>query len=429
VAGQGERIRLARQRVGINQRELAQLAGVSQPTISRVESGEHPGLTVTELHRIAVATGTTVAALLRETPGAGRLLSAARLAAGAAVGAESTAASVAAELLELDATLDALAVPGRQERRRPEAEFDRKDGPSEQGRTAAAGIRAALGAGVGPLADIDESIEQLTGVDVVHRELGGVSGFCAVDPDRGTAIVLVGTGAAETAERQRFTAAHELAHLMFPGDPRHQVSAGRPRPPEEVRADTFARHLLIPADGVRSWLLANDVTTVTEAEWAALANVYRVSPEVVLIQLRELGRAPAGLDGPPTGRRLAYRHGWGPAYDLAQAAARADRPAVRLVDRATRAYRQGKLGLPPLAKLLGMSVNDARAALADAGVVPPRRDDDAAVDAAISGHLMAGLSPTAADRRMARRIVDGDEAADRSIRRSAERLGISTTGE
>jgi len=43
----------------------------------------------------------------------------------------------------------------------------------------------------------------------------------------------------------------------------------------------------------------------------------------------------------------------GPAYDLGQSVARTERPPVRIVDRATQAYRLGKLGLPPLARLLG----------------------------------------------------------------------------
>ena len=50
----GERVRRARERVGLNQRQLAELTGISQPTISRVESGVWPALTVTELHRVAL---------------------------------------------------------------------------------------------------------------------------------------------------------------------------------------------------------------------------------------------------------------------------------------------------------------------------------------------------------------------------------------
>lgn len=424
VAGvhQGDRIRTARQRVGLNQRELARLAGVSQPTISRVEKGDHPGLRITELHRVAMATGTTVAALSRGADGRARLLGAARLAVRghAGEGPATAAETTAADLLELDAVLDALSVPGRQVRRTLAlpAVDPAADAP-EQGRSAAAGIRDGHDLGGGPIADIDELVEQLTGVDVVRRRLDGVSGFTAVDPDRDVAVVLV--GATETAERQRFTTAHELAHLVFPGDPRHQVWTGDDKPREEIRADVFARHLLIPVDGVSSWLAGHGVDVVTEAELAALAAVYGVSPLVALIQLEHLGRAPVDVDRQrlPTGRALAYRHGRGPAYDLAQSSALAGRPAVRLVDRATRAYREGKLGLPPLARLLGMTVSDARRVLTDAGVTPAQPSGAAMVDSVLAGHLMAGLTPTEDDRRMAERIVAGEVTAQRSV----ERLG------
>jgi len=411
----GERVRRARERVGLNQRQLATLTGISQPTISRVESGERAALAVTELHRIAMATGTTVTALTREPDEGDRILMAARVAAAADPAATEVAELAAAWLLELDAVLDALSLPGRQERREPPINLAVKGGPAAQGLALAVEVRRALQLGHGPLPDVDDLIGQLAGVDVAYCDLGGASGFCAVHPDRGTAIVLIGTGPTETAERQRFTAAHELAHLLFPGDPKHR--AGAERTPEEVRADEFARNLLIPRPGVAAWLHANGVIEVTEAELAALANTFRMSPRVVLIQLAKLRRAPVGIreGNLPTGRQLAYRHGWGPAYDLAQAVARTQRPPVRIVDRATQAYRLGKLGLPPLVRLLGQSLAQARASLAEAGMVPAQRTTDQAVAAALSGHRMAGLAPDEQDEDLARKVVDGDLTADQVV--------------
>lgn len=411
----GERVRRARERVGLNQRQLAALTGISQPTISRVESGERSALAVTELHRIAMATGTTVTALTREPDEGDRILMAARVAAATDPAATEVAESAAAWLLELDAVLDELSLPGRQERREPAVAVGVKGGPAAQGLALAAEVRRVCQLGNGPLPEVDDLIGQLTGVDVAYCDLGKASGFCAVHPDRGTAIVLIGTGPGETAERQRFTAAHELAHLLSPGDPKHR--AGAERTPEEVRADEFARNLLIPRPGVASWLRTNGVTEVTETELAALANTFRVSPRVVLIQLAALRRAPAGIGegGLPTGRQLAYRHGWGSAYDLAQAVARAQRPPVRIVDRATQAYRLGKLGLPPLARLLGQSLAEARASLTEAEIVPTQRTTDQAVAAALSGHRMAGLAVDELAEDMARKIVDGDLTADQVV--------------
>ncbi|MGH8573896.1 MAG: antitoxin VbhA family protein, partial [Gammaproteobacteria bacterium] len=155
---------------------------------------------------------------------------------------------------------------------------------------------------------------------------------------------------------------------------------------------------------------------------------FRVSPRVVLIQLAKLRRAPVGVgEGSlPTGRQLAYRHGWGPAYDLAQSVARTERPPVRIVDRATQAYRLGKLGLAPLARLLGQSSGEARASLAEAGVVPIQRTRDQAVAAALSGHRMAGLAPDERAEDMVRQVVDGDLTADQVVQRL--RAGLPAGG-
>jgi len=79
----------------------------------------------------------------------------------------------------------------------------------------------------------------------------GVSGVCATDPVRATSLVLVDSN--EVADRQRFTLAHELGHLLF-GDRAHVDTIEGRRTALEVRCDEFARNLLIPVDGVTAWL-------------------------------------------------------------------------------------------------------------------------------------------------------------------------------
>ena len=112
-------------------------------------------------------------------------------------------------------------------------------------------MRKDLGLGIAPIADLPDVLEQLTGVDVGSAPMPeGVSGVCATDPVRTTSLVLVDSN--EVADRQRFTLAHELGHLLF-GDRAHvDIIEGR-RPALEVRCDEFARNLLIPVDGVAAW--------------------------------------------------------------------------------------------------------------------------------------------------------------------------------
>jgi hypothetical protein len=249
-----------------------------------------------------------------------------------------------------------------------------------------------LGLDIAPIADLVEAVEHLTGVDVGTMPLPpGVSGVCATDPDRATSIVLV--NCTDVAERQRFTLAHELGHLVF-GDTTHVDAVDGQRSPREVLCDEFARHLLIPVAGVRAWLTrtvgAAEKACVDERILALTARHFGVSPEVARIQVGIAGLLPSHLKDVelPSGRRWAYRYGWGPQFDSDQAAAQQPRVPRRILDRATEAYREGKLGIGILARLQERSVAQVEQALAEAGiiVVKPavRRADVAALVARAS---------------------------------------------
>jgi transcriptional regulator with XRE-family HTH domain len=51
----GERIRQERERAGYSQRQLAQRSELSQPTLTRIELGTRPRVTLVEIDRIASA--------------------------------------------------------------------------------------------------------------------------------------------------------------------------------------------------------------------------------------------------------------------------------------------------------------------------------------------------------------------------------------
>jgi hypothetical protein len=112
---------------------------------------------------------------------------------------------------------------------------------------------------------------------------------------------------------------------------------------------------------------------VDERTAALLARYFRVSFQVALIQLSELGLITNGqktkLLG-PTGVDLAQRYGWGPAYEQEQEAARAIRAPRRILERAVEAYRHNLIGVKALAMLEGRKAEDARSALEEAGIVP-----------------------------------------------------------
>lgn len=103
----GKRIERAIGAAGLSQRAAAEAAGISQPTLSRIISGERVAK-LPELVVIAAATGHTVAEFTEDSSVAARAQAAAR-ATGTADMAEMRAEML--HYMELDAYLDDQAVP------------------------------------------------------------------------------------------------------------------------------------------------------------------------------------------------------------------------------------------------------------------------------------------------------------------------------
>jgi Zn-dependent peptidase ImmA (M78 family) len=115
----------------------------------------------------------------------------------------------------------------------------------ESPQDAARAIRARWGVAPGPLTSVVELLETagawVTSQDLVPAvPLDSGAETVPVDavsarPDGEAALVLLNTGT--PAERQRFTVAHELGHMVM-----HPV----PHPQQEQQADQFAAELLMP---------------------------------------------------------------------------------------------------------------------------------------------------------------------------------------
>jgi Zn-dependent peptidase ImmA (M78 family)/transcriptional regulator with XRE-family HTH domain len=371
MASIGERIRVARERAGLSQRDLQSRALMSQSTLHRLETGKRTNVALVDFDRLAQALSVGLDELLYGSPVEARVLAAART-SGCADGALKVALRQGIELLKLDDRLDAVVPYLRQEATQWKPEISAGGSVQERGMAAAEQVRIALNTGNAPIADLVESAEHLTGVDIGTMPLpSGVPGICAIDPERATSVVLINSN--DVAERQRFTLAHELGHLLF-GDGTHVDEVDGDRSPQEILCDEFARHLLIPQNGVRAWLKGvsrtEGETRVDERVMALLARHFGVSPDVARIQLDRMRLLPSELQtvGLPSARRWAYRYGWGPQFDSDQAAASQSRAPRRILDRAIGAYREGKLGIGVLAKLQDLPVAQIEQALTDAGV-------------------------------------------------------------
>src|ERR1035437_4735126 len=112
----------------------------------------------------------------------------------------------------------------------------------------------------------------------------GVSGVFATDPVRARSLVLVDSN--DVADRQRFTLARELGHLLF-GDRAHVDTVEGRRQALEVRCDEFARNLLIPVAGVAAWLTRAvgkaECSRVDERTIALLARPFGVTPHAARV--------------------------------------------------------------------------------------------------------------------------------------------------
>lgn len=371
----GERIRRERERAGLSQRDLAARAHLSQPTLTRIENGARANVTLAELDRIAVSLDIPVRLLTSGNPVRSRVRIAARV-NDVVTEEREEALRHTLEVLELDARLDKLGSTATQQRKPagflpvPDEHLSRE----QQAKELAQRVRAALHLGSAPVADVDELIEQLTGVDTAVLQLPKTTdGFTATDPERETTLIAV--RACDVPERQRFSFAHELGHLLWnDGAQVHELDDGRT--PGERRCDAFARHLLAPEEGINTWLSAARLSengSLSERTVALLARHFRVSFVVILIQLELMSLITEAqkkeLRG-PTGAQLAQRYGWGPAYKQEQQAAEAVRAPRRILERAVEAYRRNMIGVRALAMLEGRRPEEVEAGLREAGIVP-----------------------------------------------------------
>lgn len=258
-------------------------------------------------------------------------------------------------------------------------------------RHAAEAFREEHGLGIAPIADIVALIEQTQDVDVTVLGVDDSNehGLTMVDPARGATIVAVASS--NNPMRWRSTLAHELGHLIF-GD----HASGKPGSLSagsiiEKRAQSFARHLLIPLPGVQHFLQRHNDPRDLET-FSDLVQRFEVSPAVAGIQLRDLGAIDTeryadwyGLFTPT----LAARFGWADQYTGLQAESRQRRAPQRLLARVIEGYVAGLVSLETVASVRGVSIQALAAEFEGAGIEPTARNDGAE-----ENDLLAGADPT-----------------------------------
>lgn len=239
-----------------------------------------------------------------------------------------------------------------------------------EGTVAAERFRRDHHLGQQPLGDLVAIIEQATGIDVAVLDVGpDEHGLTMRDPDRDAVFIAV----ARTLRpmRQRSTLAHELGHVIFEdwnGPPGSELTA---RTPEEIRADAFARHLLIPISGLGAFL--SDREPADRTDLSAVVQRFVVSPAIAAIAMRQAGYIDDATKDKWktfTTPAVAARFGWADHYRALQADSNQSRAPQRLLARATQGYLEHVVSVQTLARLRRMGTDVVEAELRDAGLVP-----------------------------------------------------------
>ena len=359
------------ERSGCRHGEFAALVGMDAPKLSKSLRGIRR-FTSLELALIAERGGVTVDWLLT-----GRGSSLPAVAARAAEVDEDAAGAAVARAEHLEEIWSSLTELGALPVQPPLSAVVPRGRMVEQGaelaRVAWTEVRRA-GREQDVAGDLPSVLETVFGVDVEVASLG--DGLDGLSYRRGGfRLALVSGQAAWT--RQRFTAAHELGHLLA-GDgggsgllvDRDVMAAATRRDHTEMRANAFAAAFLMPEDAVRGRVGEGD------GWFAPLASDLVVSPSALAWRLFSLGLVDEEDRRRLSGSGLPVAALHGSRARFGSAGPTVSRPCLRLLAAAEAAYGRGDLSVRPLAALLGRSPEDVLAAL-EPGAPPPAPRADA----------------------------------------------------
>lgn len=231
-------------------------------------------------------------------------------------------------------------------------------------------FRDQHGLGDRPIKDMFELVHFAAGVDVISMPASEAEhGLSMNDPETGRTVIAVAT--TPHPMRQRSSIAHELGHVLGGDLTRSQPLMPGERTPEEIRADAFARHLLLPSGGVRLHCHTS-TEEVSLADLSALVQEFEVSPAMAAIQLRDLKlidqNTCAAWSGLST-TQLAAQFGWLSQYRSLAADSSKPRAPQSLMARAVEGYRRGVVSVTELAFWYGQDAADLEEHLG-----PPRSD-------------------------------------------------------
>lgn len=347
----------------LNSTTLGDAVGMDKSKVSKMLNGSR-SVSAAEAAAIADALGESATWIVtgrRPSPPRPRAV-AARLATETAADFPEASAR-AAELLEVRALLEQLVVLAAPEP--PVVQVPTTNFHIRAGAECAKNLRAALGIGDQPIADISALIENNFRVDVSRQPMDdNLAGLLIRDTEQpaleATALMLVNSACG--IGRQRFTAAHELAHLLFadtgllkPDYVHHESDDW-----DEVRADAFAAELLAPQTAVDTLAATLGAKPAADSDgWvarlvASIVVTFGLSVESALLRALKLNHIDEDEYRAGKGRYardLMVSGGHPEAADAVIAHDKVIDPPAALTGQALHAYAEGMVGIGTLAAL------------------------------------------------------------------------------
>lgn len=366
----GRRIREARRDAGLTQRELAErMADLDHTAVSKIETGRRR-VASHELFDLAEALGVTTSQLVGAPTQTQTLAVAGRLSTGGQPAFLGAAIERVRQILEMDDLLGRVA--GQAAATVPPS-VDRPAGGKAwtQGRALAAAARRALDLGTGPVASLGTLLETRFGAHVVSQPIGGnVHGLCVHDGH--VTVVLVNSN--DGWARQRYTVAHELAHILMDDLKTFEVTWDAERDDVcERRAESFAAYFLAPDAGLREAVAGR---SVNEGIVAELMDYFGMSLESMcwrLVNAKLISSEQGDQFRSRGASAIARAASLDEAFDdRARRAERVSTPPRQLLRRALEAYQEGVIGAGVVAAIVGNPDTAVVRSQLDANNISPR---------------------------------------------------------
>lgn len=362
----GARLKEARNKVQLNQQQVADKLGYARTTVVAIEAGKRT-VSSSEIRELASLFEVRESELLSK--GVQSLDLQVKFRANTQLPADEASAADAAKLLNslAAATIELEQLLGLKTDTANHIHWvlNKEDSIEQQAEDAALSLRQHLGIGLGPITSLLPIIESELGLRIFERQLHSkVSGAFVFDEAHGGFMLL---NSNHPIERRRNTAGHEVGHFLLRLADRSVLMYGQSFPEREDRfCDAFGRAFLMPAVTVRKKIVEMKSLSgsflVRHLLW--MSDYFFVSIEALIRRLEGLQLIPRGTFDSLKEDGLGTKH-----LDIVRKESNTVIPqpdfSPRLLLLAREAYERGLLSEQQIASRLKLDIVTVRDLLLD----------------------------------------------------------------